>query len=82
MEEKHYMDSAVAQRDRISVEVSDIRKLIEECRTDPAWAELALAAKIRVLVKERLEQIKQEQAQKEAPSPDKGKGDKSKPPRS
>lgn len=71
MGEDEYLDSAVAQRDRISVDVADLREEIENCRDDAAWAELALAAKIRVLVKERLAQIKTE-----SPSPSKGKGDK------
>lgn len=47
-------------KDRISVDVSDLRQEIEVCRNDVAWAELPLSAKIRVLVKERLEQIKTE----------------------
>ncbi|MFM7447333.1 MAG: hypothetical protein ACKO24_01890 [Leptolyngbyaceae cyanobacterium] len=47
----------VGQKDRISVDVSDIKKDIETCRTDAAWVELAMTAKIRVLIKERLDQI-------------------------
>lgn len=54
------VDSGMAQKDRISVDVSDLRTEIEACRDDVAWSELALSAKIRVLVKERLEQIKTE----------------------
>ncbi|HEY9750054.1 MAG TPA: hypothetical protein V6C63_15320 [Allocoleopsis sp.] len=56
------VDSDMAQKDRISVDVSDLRAEIEACRDDVAWSELALSAKIRVLVKERLEQIKVERA--------------------
>lgn len=70
MEEKVHMDSDMAQRGRIPIDVTDLKDEVENCRTDAAWAELSLAAKIRVLVKERLEQLKTE-----APSPSKGKGD-------
>lgn len=58
MEEDLTIDSAVAQKDRISIDISDIRNEIESCRTDAAWTELPMSAKIRVLVKERLEQMK------------------------
>ena len=51
------MDDAVAQKDRISIDVSDLRQEIENCRSDAAWTELPLSAKIRVLIKERLEQL-------------------------
>lgn len=53
------MDAAVAQKDRISIDVSDLRQDIETCRNDAAWSELPLSAKIRVLIKERLEQLQQ-----------------------
>lgn len=48
----------MAQKDRISVDVSDMRELIESCRTDVAWQELSLAGKIRTLLRERLDQMK------------------------
>jgi hypothetical protein len=51
----------VAQKDRISIEVSDLRHEIETCRNDVTWSELSLSAKIRVLIKERLEELKTEQ---------------------
>ena len=60
MDRKPVRESVVAQKDRISVDVSDIKKEIESCRSDVAWAELPLAAKIRVLLKERLEQLREE----------------------
>jgi hypothetical protein len=60
MKEDQTADSAVAQKDRISIDVSDLREEIETCRNDAAWSELPLSAKIRVLIKERLEQIKAE----------------------
>ncbi|MBD1864543.1 MULTISPECIES: hypothetical protein [Trichocoleus] len=58
MSEIFTIDSAVAQKDRISIDVSDLREDIENCRVDAAWTELPLSAKIRVLIKERLEQLK------------------------
>lgn len=60
MENTFDEEQLVAQRDRISVDVSDIREQIEQCRDDVAWSELPLAAKIRVLVKERLAQLELE----------------------
>ena len=60
MKEDQTVDSAVAQKDRISIDVSDLREEIEACRNDAAWSELPLSAKIRVLIKERLEQLKAE----------------------
>ena len=45
----------MAQKDRISVDVTDIKEQIEGFRDDPAWRELSLASKVRVLVLERLE---------------------------
>lgn len=50
-------DEAMAARDRISIDVSDIKARIENCRTDPAWRELPLSGKIRALVIEKLEEI-------------------------
>lgn len=47
----------VTQRDRISIDVSDLREAVESCRDDVAWSELPLAAKLRVLIKERLAQL-------------------------
>jgi hypothetical protein len=52
---------AVAQKDRISIDISDIRDEIDTCRSDAAWQELPMSAKIRVLVRERLELLKHEQ---------------------
>ena len=58
MSQNALIESAtVGQKDRISVDVSDIKKDIETCRSDAAWVELPMTAKIRVLVKERLDQI-------------------------
>ncbi|MEO0375703.1 MAG: hypothetical protein AAF329_13960 [Cyanobacteria bacterium P01_A01_bin.17] len=57
METTFHDELEVGQRDRISIDISDIREQIEQCRDDVAWSELPLAAKIRVLVKERLAQM-------------------------
>jgi hypothetical protein len=54
---------AVAQKDRISIDISDMRDEIDTCRTDAAWQELPMSAKIRVLVRERLGLLKREQEQ-------------------
>ena len=86
MDEETILDSAVAQKDRISVDVTDMKQEIENCRADIAWAELPLSSKVRVLVKERLEQLKVEaqarqeanglsKHQKQTPSPSKSKGE-------
>jgi ribosome-binding protein aMBF1 (putative translation factor) len=60
MEETFEDEQSVGQRDRISIDVSDIREQIEQCRDDVAWSELPLAAKIRVLIKERIAEIEAE----------------------
>ncbi len=60
MGEDSIADYAVAQKDRISIDISDLKEEIETCRNDAAWSELPLSAKIRVLVKERLEQLWEE----------------------
>ena len=54
------VSDTVAQKGRIPVDVSDLRDSIESCRNDAAWAELPLAAKIRVLIRERLDQLEKE----------------------
>lgn len=54
----------MGQRERISVDVSDIKDAVESCRSDVAWGELPLAAKLRVLIKERLEQLEKEKEEK------------------
>jgi hypothetical protein len=50
---------AVAQKERISIDISDMRDEIDTCRDDAAWQELPLSSKIRVLIKERLELLEQ-----------------------
>jgi hypothetical protein len=53
---------AVAQRDRISIDIGDMKGEIVDCRSDPAWGELSLSGKIRALIRERLDEIKTQQA--------------------
>jgi hypothetical protein len=60
MRDTPLVGETVAQKGRIPVDVNDLRESIESCRDDAAWAELPLAAKIRVLIKERLEQLAKE----------------------
>lgn len=45
----------MAAKDRIGVDISDIKEQIESCRNDAAWRELSLAGKVRTLTIERLE---------------------------
>lgn len=52
------MVKAVAAKDRIGVDVSDIKQQIESCRNDAAWRELSLAGKVRTLTIERLEVLR------------------------
>ncbi len=48
----------MAARDRIGVDISDIKDQIESCRNDAAWRELSLAGKVRTLTIERLEVLR------------------------
>jgi hypothetical protein len=50
------------KRDRLTIDISDLREDIETCRQDAAWQELSLAGKIRTLVKERIEQLVEKKA--------------------
>lgn len=63
MSQELIIDAVVGQKDRISIDVSDLRQDIETCRSDAAWTELPLSAKIRVLIKERLEQLQEAKKQ-------------------
>jgi hypothetical protein len=63
MSQELIFDAVVGQKDRISIDVSDLRQDIETCRSDAAWTELPLSAKIRVLIKERLEQLQEAKKQ-------------------
>jgi hypothetical protein len=59
------MSDAVAAKDRISVDIADIKDQIETFRSDPAWRELSTAGKIRALLIERLEEKDRLSAQTE-----------------
>lgn len=50
------MHELVAAKDRISVDISDIKERIDAYRDDPAWRELSMAGRIRAMVIERLEE--------------------------
>jgi hypothetical protein len=43
---------------RVSVNIEELEQDIEMCRKDPAWKQLSLAAKLRVLIEERLQSYK------------------------
>lgn len=58
------MDEFVAAKDRISIDISDIKDQVETYRTDPAWRELSFAGKIRALVIEKLEEKQSQQTYK------------------
>ncbi len=44
-------------QDRVTVDLTDLRERIEDVRSDPAWKELSLSKKVRILLQERLDQI-------------------------
>lgn len=52
-------ETDVAARDRISVDVNDIKQRVESFRSDAAWRELSLAGKMRALVIEHMEESEQ-----------------------
>lgn len=54
-------DAAVVQKGRISIDIADLRDDIDSCRSDAAWSELPMSAKIRVLIKERIDQLRKQQ---------------------
>ncbi len=58
----------MAARYRFSLEIDDIRDRIETLYSTVWWREMSLAAKIRTLVIERVEQI-EEQARSNSPKP-------------
>lgn len=44
-------------KERLSIEIGDIRERVEKCRIDPVWRELSLSGKLRALIVERLEEL-------------------------
>jgi hypothetical protein len=45
----------MAQRDRVSIDISGIKEDLEAARNDVAWAEMSLSQKIRVALREWIE---------------------------
>ncbi len=58
----------MAARYRFSLEIDDIRDRIETLYSTVWWREMSLAAKVRTLVIERVEQI-EEEARSNKPKP-------------
>lgn len=44
-------------KERLSLDVGDLKGRVEKCRKDPSWHELSFSGKLRSLILERLEQI-------------------------
>ena len=47
------------KKDRVSIDITGLREQIDTAKTDPLWGELSLAKKIRILLIERLDQIRE-----------------------
>ena len=58
----------MAPRYRFSLEIDDIRERIENLHSTVWWREMSLAAKIRTLVIERVEQLEEEDRSSLAPT--------------
>ena len=50
----------MASRDRLTLDIADLRDRIETVRRDVGWLEMSLAQKLRVLIRERLEQLEKD----------------------
>lgn len=48
-------ESLMAAKDRLSIDITDLRERVENFRDTPSWRELSLSQKLRVLILERLE---------------------------
>ena len=48
-------ESLMAAKDRLSIDITDLRERVETFRDTPSWRELSLSQKLRVLILERLE---------------------------
>ena len=57
----------MAPRYRFSLEIDDIRERIENLHATVWWREMSLAAKIRTLVIERVEQLEEEDRSNSSP---------------
>jgi hypothetical protein len=51
------IDDEMPRKNRFPLDIDDIRERIENCRTDVAWGEMSLTAKIRTLILERIETL-------------------------
>jgi hypothetical protein len=58
----------VVANDRLTIDIGDLRDRIETCREDPSWSELGMGGKIRALLRERLDEIEEEQFHLPAPN--------------
>ncbi|MBD1847011.1 hypothetical protein H6F89_27110 [Cyanobacteria bacterium FACHB-63] len=52
-------------KERLSIEIGDLKDRVESCRNTPAWRELSMSGKLRSLILERLEEIESEERQEE-----------------
>jgi hypothetical protein len=59
-------ESLMAAKDRLSIDITDLRERVENFRDTPSWRELSLSQKLRVLILERLELSDSHPATKEA----------------
>lgn len=59
-------ESLMAAKDRLSIDITDLRERVETFRDTPSWRELSLSQKLRVLILERLELPDTSSATKEA----------------
>jgi uncharacterized protein YaaR (DUF327 family) len=60
MKSKSSQPADSPKRDRVPVEIGDIRDKLSTLRNDVAWQELPMAAKLRVLILERVQQLEAE----------------------
>lgn len=55
------------QRDRITLDITDLRERIETALSEPLWKELSLSRKIRHLLLVYLDQLEKERQKEEQP---------------
>ena len=58
-------ESLMAAKDRLSIDITDLRERVENFRDTPSWRELSLSQKLRVLILERLELSDKQEGTKE-----------------
>lgn len=60
----------VATVARISIDLGELSDRIDSARKDdPAWCELSLAGKVRVLIEERLREVERQDGKNKSPAP-------------